>query len=161
MKLYLIRHAQPKSHEEDPRMPLSDLGQRTMRRVSEYATARLGLAIPEIWHSDKLRAKETADILAESLGMTTDSVQEHKGLAPNDNVMSIKNQLLNRMDNLAIVSHLPFLNKLASLLLYSSQEDETRINFEMGSIACLSRDEYDNWRMEWMITPDTIPGFYG
>jgi len=158
MKLYLIRHAQPKSHEEDPRMPLSDLGQKTMRRVSEYAAAQLDLA--EIWHSEKLRAKETAAILAESLGIT-DNVQEHKGLAPSDNVMDVKTRLMNRMENLAIVGHLPFLSKLASLLLYGSEEDANRINFETGCIVCLNRDEYDNWTLDWMITPDTIPRLYG
>jgi phosphohistidine phosphatase len=160
MKLYLIRHAQPKSHEEDPRMPLSDLGQKTMRRVSEYAVAQLDLVIPEIWHSEKLRAKETADILAESLGIT-DNVQEHKGLAPSDNVIPVRNQLMTRMENLAIVGHLPFLSKLTSLLLYDSEEDASQINFETGCIICLRRDEYNNWALDWMVTPDSIPRLYG
>jgi len=160
MKVYLIRHAQPKNHEEDLRMPLSDSGRKTMKMISEYVAARLDLAITEIWHSEKLRAKETAAILAETLGIT-DSVQEHKGLAPNDSVILVENQIMNRMENLAIVGHLPFLSKLASLLLYGSEEDASRFNFEMGCIACLNRDEYNNWSLDWMITPDTIPGLFG
>lgn len=159
MKLYLIRHAHPKSPEEDPRMPLSDWGQKAMKKVSEYAAAQLNLAIPEIWHSEKLRAKETAAILAESFGIP-DKVHEHKGLGPTDNVIPVRNRLMKRTENLAIVGHLPFLSKLTSLLLYGS-EDASQISFETGCIVCLSRNEYDSWALDWMMTPDTVPGLYG
>ncbi|MEW5804267.1 MAG: phosphohistidine phosphatase SixA [bacterium] len=154
MKLYLIRHAQPKSYEEDPRMPLSDLGQKIMRKISEHAADRMNLVISQIWHSDKLRAKETAAILAESLGIT-DKMKEQKGLGPNDDVFPMQNRLTEVEGNLAIVGHLPFLSKLASLLL-CGRTDAGMIRFETGSIVCLSRDDYDNWTLDWMITPDII-----
>ena len=153
MKLYLIRHTQPKNAEEDPLRPLSDEGRETMKRVSEYA-ARLDLPLSEIWHSRKLRAKETAAILAESLGITH-KMKECDGLSPNDEVIPVRNQLREEKENIAIVGHLPFLLKLASLLLCGSEE-AALINFKMGSMVCLDRDNDGYWAMDWMITPDII-----
>lgn len=156
MKLYLIRHAQPKSQEEDPRKPLSDFGRETMKRVAGYA-AKLDLPISDIWHSDKLRARETAAILAESLGIT-DRMKECQGLAPNDNVVPVKDRLMEEMeekDNIAIVGHLPFLAKLASLLLCGSERTDM-IDFKAACIVCLSRGEDSTWALDWMIIPQII-----
>jgi len=154
MKLYLIRHAQPKSQEEDPRRPLSESGRESMRRICEHV-ARLNLAIAEIWHSSKERARETAQILAEALALGPQSLKEHPGLGPSDEVGPIKDWLADENADLALVGHLPFLSKLASLLLCSSEEADL-INFTMGSIVCLSRDEHNRWAIDWMITPDII-----
>ncbi|MEW6380483.1 MAG: phosphohistidine phosphatase SixA [bacterium] len=154
MKLYLIRHAQPKNQLEDPLQHLSDSGRKSMKKVSEYA-ARLELFIAEIWHSEKLRAKETAEIFAQSLGLTQ-KVKERTGLSPGDDVTPIESWLMGKEENIALVGHLPFLDKLASLLLCGS-EDASLINFTMGSIACLSRDVSGEWTLDWIITPDLIP----
>ena len=58
-------------------------------------------------------------------------------------------------ENLAIVGHLPFLEKLASTLLSHSQEASI-ISFAMAGIVCLNRDQENNWSVEWMITPDVV-----
>ena len=153
MKIYLIQHAEAKSKEEDPQRPLSDLGKENIRRISEYA-AKMNLPMSEIWHSDKLRAKETAGILASSLGISS-KLKECQGLAPNDNVMNIIDQLMDKMDNIAIVGHLPFLSKLASLVLCGSEEANL-INFKMGGIVCLNKEDIQNWTLDWMIIPEIV-----
>ena len=153
MKIYLIQHAEAKSKEVDPQRPLSDLGKENIRRISEYA-AKMNLPMSEIWHSDKLRAKETAGILAGSLGIPS-KLKECQGLAPNDNVMNIIDQLMDKMDNIAIVGHLPFLSKLASLVLCGSEEANL-INFKMGGIVCLNKEDIQNWTLDWMIIPEIV-----
>ena len=152
MKLYLIRHAEAKSNEEDPLRPLSDEGKITIQKVSGYI-AQLNIPISEVIHSDKLRAKETAEIFANSIGIP-DKTKEHKGLAPNNDVIPIANYLMNKKNDIAIVSHLPFLDKLASLLL-CGKKDMNIINFRMGEVVCLNK-ENNNWSVEWIITPEII-----
>ena len=153
MKVYLIQHAEAKSKEEAPQRPLTDLGKKNIKKISEYA-AKINLSIAEIWHSDKLRAQQTAGILATTLKMS-DKVKECRGLAPNDNVMDLSIQLMSKEENITIVGHLPFLSKLASLLLCGSETAHI-INFKMAGIVCLNKDELQNWTLDWMITPEII-----
>ena len=149
MKVYLIRHGHAKSSEEDPKRPLSDFGLVKIKKMS-ISALKMGLNVKEIWHSKKLRAKETATILADSFIIAIE-LKELKGLAPNDDVRPMANQLMERDEDIAIVGHLPFLNKLASLLLCGS-EDVNIINFNPGMIICLNKEAANNWSIEWGIT---------
>ena len=151
MKLFLIQHAQAKNKEEDPQRPLTDKGKANIKKVAQHV-ARTVPEIAELWHSEKLRAQQTAQILAEVLKIS-DKLKEYPGLTPNDNIVPIKERLMEAKENLAIVGHLPFLDKLASILLCHSQEARI-ISFTMGGIVCLNRDQENNWSVEWMITPD-------
>ena len=153
MKVYLLQHAEAKSKEEDPQRPLSDLGKKNIQKVSEFA-AKINLSIAEIWHSDKLRAQQTADIFAEALGIS-DKVKECQGLAPNDTVMDLSDQLMSRTENIAIIGHLPFLDKLSCLLLCGSETAHI-MNFKMGGIVCLNKDDLHNWTLDWMFTPEIV-----
>ena len=153
MKVYLLQHAEAKSKEEDPQRPLSDLGKKNIQKVSEFA-AKINLSIAEIWHSDKLRAQQTADIFAEALGIS-DKVKECQGLTPNDTVMDLSDQLMSRTENIAIIGHLPFLDKLSCLLLCGSETAHI-MNFKMGGIVCLNKDDLHNWTLDWMIIPEIV-----
>jgi phosphohistidine phosphatase len=62
MHLYLVRHGEAKSGQEDSERPLNNCGREEVDRVSR-AAAKKGMAASRIFHSDKLRAKETAEIL--------------------------------------------------------------------------------------------------
>lgn len=153
MKLFLIQHAQAKNREEDPQRPLTDEGKANIKKVAQHVAKTIP-EITELWHSEKLRAKQTAQILAEVLKIS-DRLKECPGLTPNDTVCPVKERLMEIKENLAIVGHLPFLEKLASTLLCHSQEARI-ISFAMGGIVCLSRDQEHNWSVEWMLTPDVV-----
>jgi phosphohistidine phosphatase len=81
------------------------------------------------------------------------SVQD--GLAPNDNVNVIKERIISAGQDLMIVGHLPFLSKLASLLLTGSESSET-VAFKQGSIVCLRCEDENQWQINWMITPELL-----
>jgi phosphohistidine phosphatase len=51
-----------------------------------------------------------------------------------------------------LVGHLPFLARLAGLLL-SGDADNPIVRFRTGGIVCLTRDE-DRWQVAWILTPD-------
>jgi phosphohistidine phosphatase SixA len=63
MRLYLVQHGAAKTEAEDPQRGLTDEGRQTVERIAQFL-APLRLALDRIEHSDKLRARQTAEILA-------------------------------------------------------------------------------------------------
>lgn len=155
MKLYLVQHADAKSKKEDPSRPLSDRGWEDIRRVVKYAEKHLRIQVEEIIHSGKLRAKQTAEVLAEHLNPTK-RMMDSEDLEPLADPRIWKNRLAETAGNIMIVGHLPHLGKLTGLLLTGDESKEI-VRFRMGGIICLERDEGSRWTIQWMITPETIP----
>jgi len=153
MKVYLVRHGEAVSSGVDPKRPLSEQGRVDIQKVASFIKP-LGISVEHIWHSGKLRAAQTAEILAESISATKDC-SEHNNLAPNDDITVIANELEAYDTDIMIVSHLPFLAYL-TLLLVAGKETASVASFDAGSIVCLNRSDLDQWRIEWMITPEIL-----
>jgi phosphohistidine phosphatase len=68
MELYLLQHGEATSKEVDARRPLTDRGREDVTRVGRTARAA-GIRVAAIYHSGKLRAEQTAQILSEELGV--------------------------------------------------------------------------------------------
>jgi phosphohistidine phosphatase len=153
MLIYLVQHGDAKREEEDPSRPLSDKGIKDVKGVASHIS-RLNIGVEEILHSSKLRAKQTAEIMAEKLEIEK-GISETDGLAPLDDASIWEERLKKRHDSLMLVGHLPHLGKLASLLLCEGKERNV-IAFKMGGIVCLKRDDTGSWSLQWMITPETL-----
>jgi phosphohistidine phosphatase len=153
MFLYLIQHGDAKKEEEDPSRPLSAKGIEDVKKVESYIS-RLNIEVEEVLQSGKLRAKQTAEIMAEKLEIEK-GISETDGLAPLDDASIWEERLKKRHDSLMLVGHLPHLGKLASLLL-CEEKDKNVIAFKMGGIVCLKRDDTGSWSLQWMITPETL-----
>ncbi len=154
MDIYLIQHAESVPEKEDPARPLSDEGKATMEKVAALA-ARLKIKPDFIFHSEKLRAQQTGEILARHLGLT-DKLQERRGLGPLDPVAPVaqwlKEQAAEGLVGLAIVGHLPFLDRLASLLI-TDNEDLCAVSFQNGAIAKLvPRPDRARYMVQLVIT---------
>ena len=154
MEIYLIQHAESVSEREDPARPLSEQGKGTMEKIGGFA-ARLKIKPDVIFHSGKLRAKQTAEILARSLQLL-DKVRERQGLGPSDDVEPVARWLREEsargVVGIAIVGHLPFLDKLASLVV-AENEDLGVLSFQNGAIAKLVPQPSDNrYAVQWVIT---------
>ncbi len=153
MYLYLIQHAEAKSKEKDPGRGLTESGKKTMERISDFFS-RLKPEIYVIWHSGKKRAEQTAEILAASLGLKNRLIT-HTNLGPGDDISPVKKKIeKTKKNNIAIVGHLPYLNRLASILL-SGDETMDMIRFRNAGIVCLVRDD-TGWKLSWMLTPDLL-----
>ena len=153
MELYLVQHG-ASSEAKDPERSLTDEGRRTVRRVAEHLAA-VGLALDRIEHSYKLRARQTADILAAQLHPANGTVQV-SGLAPNDDVEPTSARLNQETRAIMLVGHLPHLSRLVSRL-FSRQADQTVVQFQMGSVVKLDRDAAGHWALCWMFTPELLP----
>jgi phosphohistidine phosphatase len=152
MLVYLVQHGDAKREEEVPSRPLSEKGIRDVKGVASHIS-RLNIEVEEVLHSGKLRAKQTAEIMAEKLKIEK-GISETDGLAPMDNASIWAERLNKRTNPLMLVGHLPHLAKLASLILCSEKERNV-VAFKMGGIVCLKRDD-TGWSLQWMITPETL-----
>ncbi|MFQ5911384.1 MAG: phosphohistidine phosphatase SixA [Thermoplasmata archaeon] len=150
MQCYLVRHGEAKSEREDPARPLSDRGREEVTRVARHM-GTMGLQIAEIRHSNKLRARQTAEILAEHLSPTP-ALHEVEGLAPMDDPSKAQATIEASRESIMLVGHLPHLSHLASALLRGDPEPEI-VRFKAGAIACLARVD-GGFRLEWVLTPD-------
>ena len=153
MRLYLVQHGEAKREEEDPSRPLTDRGREEVRRVAEYA-ARVGVKVDRIIHSGKLRAAQTAEIMAEAL-KPPKGVEGADGLDPLADPKIWAERLRGVGEDLMIVGHLPHLSRLASLLL-TGREDLEPVKFRMGGLVCLERDEAGKWSVLWAIRPEIV-----
>lgn len=153
MKLYLVQHAKATSKEVDPQRPLTADGRRDIQKVAVFIKP-LNLVVDSLWHSGKTRARQTAEILAKVVTVENE-MAAHDGLAPIDDVRAIKDIIISARRDLMIVGHLPFMEKLASLLLTGSESSGT-VAFRQGGIVCLSCEDGNQWQIEWMITPELL-----
>jgi phosphohistidine phosphatase len=153
VKLYLVQHAKAASEQADPQRPLTEEGLRDIHKVAAFIKP-LSLSIDYLWHSGKKRALQTAEILAEVV-LINKTASARSGLAPNDDVTILNDQLQSLQHDVMIVGHQPFLGKLVSLLLAGCLSANT-IAFKQGGIVCLSRPEGNQWQIEWMIIPDLL-----
>jgi phosphohistidine phosphatase len=154
MRLYLVQHAKATSKEVDPQRPLSEQGLTEIQKVVAFVKP-LNLQVDHLWHSPKTRAAQTAEVLAEVVDPTNAPVTR-SDLGPTDDVTAIKNELAALTEDIMIVGHLPFLSKLASLLLTGSESADT-VGFRNAGIVALSRSEEDRWQVDWVVVPDSLP----
>ncbi len=153
MKLFLVQHAKAASKEVDPDRPLTEEGRRDIQKIAAFVRP-LSLCVDFLWHSGKTRARQTSEILAEVVTVRNEMVA-HDGLAPNDDVKTIKEKIDSAGQDIMIVGHLPFLSKLASLLLTGSESSST-VAFKQGGIVCLNHSDDNQWQITWMITPGLL-----
>ena len=155
MHIYLVQHAEAKKEDEDPLRPLSEKGIHDIQKIASYLSM-LHIKVDAIFHSAKLRAKQTAEILYQAL-RPMQGISEKEGLSPLDEPSIIAERLEDTADSLVLVGHLPHLGRLASLLLCKDQNKDI-ISFRMAGVVCLKRDEAKKWSLQWMFIPDVIIG---
>jgi phosphohistidine phosphatase len=120
MKLYLIQHGEAKTEKEDPERSLTEIGEEEIKRVSK-AAEKLNIRPLRVYHSGKKRARQTAGLIAAGLKISPPSVQAFQDLNPNDDVKPWAERICQQTEDLMIVGHLPFLDKLASLLISGNE----------------------------------------
>ena len=153
MRLYLVQHAEALTAQEDPARPLSEQGRRRLQKVVSFIKG-VNLRVDYLWHSDKLRAAQTAESLAEAINVEK-TVSERSNLGPNDDVTVIRDEILSGRLDIMIVGHLPFLSKLASLLLIGCESANT-VAFKNAGIVCLTCGEEGRWQIDCLITPHIL-----
>ncbi|TKJ42121.1 phosphohistidine phosphatase SixA [candidate division LCP-89 bacterium B3_LCP] len=155
MLLYLVQHGKSKPKEEDPDRSLTDEGEADVRKVASYVASKGACGtVHRILHSDKTRARQTAEILGEYLQLQG-GVEAAEGLAPMDDPDIWAAKIEELTDDMMLAGHLPHLSRLASLLI-SGDAAQKVIDFRNGGIVCLKRDEEGAWSVVWIVAPEVV-----
>jgi len=145
--LLLVHHGDAVAPDIDPRRPLSAVGVAGVERVASLAAARA--ARPQVvWHSGKLRAKQTAEAVWRACNALAE-FSASRDLQPDDPPQWIRDRLRGETRDVAIAGHFPHLPRLLALLVTGG---EAGVDFPVhGCVALVSDDEGDTWREVWRV----------
>ena len=174
MKFYLMRHADAeKGPQLDITRKLTGAGEKESKWIARFLATQTD-KIKLVLHSDMHRGRDTAEIVAESLGV--DTVQDPNvgpAAEPADMMKTIKavwKEYALGDDELLIVGHGPSINKFTAWLLNSGEGD--KFHFSHGSVCHFDTADpfpygHDNHGIEgrgegvraylhWMVTPKLV-----
>jgi phosphohistidine phosphatase len=146
---YLVRHGDAQSAQVDPQRPLSARGRAEVAELAQLALSR-DVQVAEIRHSGILRAQETAAILAGYLN-PPDGVHPSAGLLPEDDPAIAKVELDAAGQPIMLVGHLPYVGRLAALLVMGNAAQSIG-EFSPATMVCCTKIGA-RWRIEWQIAP--------
>jgi phosphohistidine phosphatase len=162
MHIYLLRHgiaASPgaENHFNDAKRALTPEGVTKMREVSS-GLKKLGVTFDLVVSSPLVRAKETAEIVVESLNIK-EPTREWKHLEPDGSIEGLMRQLQKHQEKTSVllVGHQPFLGFLACYLIFGSEK--VSLAFKKGGICCIRVDEFPpkaGGELVWMLPPKIL-----
>lgn len=153
--IYLARHGEAMSPQQNPDRPLSENGVDGVTRVATLL--RDGAMRPNrIIHSGILRAQQTAGIFADIVAPSA-TLQSMDGLHPMDRVEDIALAIRTWGDSVFLVGHNPFMEALTARLL-TGHENGALVAFEPGTVAALAPLTQDRSRfaLMWHVNPRAI-----
>jgi phosphohistidine phosphatase len=162
MNLYIIRHGIAEelgtnNGYHDSQRALTEAGRKKMHGIADGLRA-CGVKFNLILSSPYLRARETAEILAEVFNMK-DKLAFSENLIPPGYLEQLIDEINEQypVDNLAIVGHEPALSSLVSILL--SGQPVLNVTMKKGGVCHLSMDKLQlegGTTLEWLLTPSQL-----
>jgi len=151
--IYLVQHAEAMPKDQNPDRPLTERGDADVRHLGAFLRQG-GVPVEAIYHSGKLRAQQTADILSEHLtpGLAP---EELDGLGATDPVAPVAERIGHWDRNIMLVSHLPLVGLIAGELV-AGAEDRPPVAFHPGSAVALENNAEEGWQVAWMIRPELL-----
>jgi phosphohistidine phosphatase len=144
VRVFLLHHADAVGPQIDAQRPLSAEGQDHAGRLAEQARTR-GCAPAAIWHSGKLRARQTAEPFWRLCAPFAE-FKMVRGLLPDDPPDIIHLAVLKESRDLLLAGHMP--NIAAVLRRFSGDAAAFPLH---GLVALESRDEGLTWLELWRL----------
>ncbi len=154
INIYIVRHGKAVSGNKNSQRPLSKEGKEETKIIASLLK-KSQISPDAIWHSGKLRAEETAEIFKDILCVKRNCIKMEE-LLPNGHVEPIKKDIISLNESIMIVSHIPFVERMAGLLLGAGSFP---LVFEPSSAACFQAEEKRSWRLKWLINPCLLKRF--
>jgi phosphohistidine phosphatase len=144
--IVLVHHAEAVDTIIDPQRPLSESGRQQASRLAGELAAR-GLKPDAVWHSGKLRARQTAEAVWRVCNPLAE-FSATRGLQPSDPPHWIEGRLVGETRHIVVVGHLPNLPKLAQLMTTGVPGDA--FDFPVhGAVAF--EEQTGRWAEQWRI----------
>lgn len=140
--LLLLHHAHATDPIIDPQRPLTETGRHHADDIARRARER-GVKPDAIWHSGKLRARQTAEPLWRACNPLAE-FNAVRGLQPDDPPEWIKDAVDGETRQIVLVGHMPHMARLYRLLV--GPEDRPADFPQHGLVAL---EQQDGWREVW------------
>ncbi len=131
MDLFLVRHAVAEDGEDDFARPLSKKGAKKFTQVARGLFA-LELPVTKVLHSPRLRAVQTAELLAAPFGAPLEVVEGLDG-PPREALFDALHG-----DGVALVGHEPHLSSLLAWLVTGDPKLGSAFELKKGAVAWVS-----------------------
>jgi phosphohistidine phosphatase len=143
MRLFLVHHGEAVTPDVDSLRPLSQNGRAAVERLAAEAAAR-GAKPAVVWHSGKLRAKQTAEAFWRACNALAE-FSATRDLQPDDPAEWIRDRLIGESRDVLLAGHFTHLPRLLALLTGDP-------NFpEHGVVALESAKEGESWKELWRL----------
>jgi phosphohistidine phosphatase len=160
MELYILRHAiavarGTEGARQDSDRPLTDKGASKLRRVVRGMNA-LGLSFDLILTSPYLRARQTAEIVAQAMD-AEEKLERSRHLAPDGDPRALIAEIASRSAasaSILVVGHEPSLSQLISVLV--SGDERTLLTMKKAGLCKLVAQTLRYGRcasLEWLLAP--------
>lgn len=146
--IYLVHHGEAVGPDIDPMRPLSERGRGAVLLLADEA-ARRNVKPEVIWHSGKLRARQTAEAFWKVCHPFA-TVTAERGLQPDDPPAWMRDRLFGETRDLMLVGHMPHLERL--LRVMTGTGEQTTAGFPLHGMIALE-PQGDVWRETWRIGP--------
>jgi phosphohistidine phosphatase len=164
MNLYLMRHgiavaADQPGVESDSGRPLTSKGTKRMRQAAR-GVRRLGVSFDKILTSPFARARQTAEIVAESLGLE-DRLEALSELTPENNIDHLVSGLtrFQNREHVLLVGHNPLLSNAFSFFVSSKTSIKLEPELKKGGLCCIEIDRLPPeapGTLHWFLTPKQL-----
>jgi phosphohistidine phosphatase len=145
--IYLVHHADAVGPDVEPQRPLSVSG-RDHAEALAIEVARRGVKPAVIWHSGKLRARQTAEPFLRLCNPLAE-FSAIRGLQPADPPGWVKDLVTGEHREVMLVGHMPNLPRLLTLLVTGTES--ALLSFPLhGAIALEPSGE--RWVERWRVT---------
>jgi phosphohistidine phosphatase len=142
----LVHHADAVGAHIDAQRPLSIHGHSQAGSVAEKVKAQ-GFAPAAIWHSGKLRGRQTAEAFLRLCNPFAE-FKMVRGLRSEDPPEWMRDELFGESRDILLVGHMPHIADLARLMA----PDAARLPLN-GAIAFERSDEQKIWKEAWRAQP--------
>lgn len=147
MGVYLVHHGDALGPDVDAMRPLSARGREDTARLAHMA-ARQGVTPDVVWHSGKLRSRQTAELFWRACNPLA-AFGAMRGLQPADPPVWTRDRLVGETRSILLVGHMPHLPRLLSLLR-GEDPDRAPLSFPLHGCVALEQ-EGELWKEIWRL----------
>jgi phosphohistidine phosphatase len=147
--LHLVHHGEAVGADVNPMRPLSERGHAEVDRLAQKAAER-GARPDLIWHSGKLRARQTAEAYLKRCNPLA-AFSAMRGLQPTDPTGWIADAIAAETKDIMLVGHFPHLPRLLARLITGDTE-AAPAEFPLNGIVALEAVA-GKWKESWRLSP--------
>ena len=145
MQVVLVHHADAVGPGDDPQRSLSANGRAQADTLAAQAS-EAGCRPDAIWHSGKLRARQTAEAFLRACNPSAD-FRMVRGLHPGDPPEWMRDEIAAESRSVMVVGHMPQIAALARVLCPDLEP------FPLHGLIALERDERGQLSESWRAQP--------